>query len=179
MSERGDDMTPPPQGGLVAQLVAVERRLKTYLARRTRNAAEADDIAQESLMRLFQRGREADIVNPEFYALSIARNLLTQRPPATEVPIEDEGLQIASPEPAAEQALLDRERLAAFRVALDRLPPLRRDVFLRRRLHGHTRERIARDLGLAPETVKKHITRAIVSLADAMKDYDRPIDEDA
>ena len=171
-----DDMT-PKQPGLVAQLVGIERRLKAYLARRTKNAAEADDIAQESLLRLFQRGREADIVNPEFYALSIARNLLTRRRPDVEVPIEDEALEIASPEPEALQTLLDRERVAALRKALDSLPPLRRDIFIRRRLHGHTRERIARDLNLNPETVKKHITRALVSLTEAMKDQPHTIED--
>ena len=41
-------------------------------------------------------------------------------------------------------------------------------VFRRRRLEGQSREEIAQALGLQPEAVKKHISRAMAQLARAL-----------
>lgn len=62
----------------------------------------------------------------------------------------------------------DRQRLALFSATLEAMPPLRREVFRRRRLEGQSREEIAEALGLQPEAVKKHISRAMAQLARAL-----------
>lgn len=48
------------------------------------------------------------------------------------------------------------------------MSPLRRDVFIRRRLHGESRQLIAKNLGVSEEAVKKHISRAMDMLKNAI-----------
>ena len=52
--------------------------------------------------------------------------------------------------------------------ALATMPPLRRDVLVRRRLQGQSCAAIARELGLSPKAVEKHITRGLADLHKAM-----------
>lgn len=161
---------------LIADLGQTMTRLRAYVRSRIDNGADAEDIVQESLERTLRRALEADIARPDFFAISVARNLMVdrhrrQRDLADHEP--DEALPCAAPLP--DQQLSDRERLARFHEALAQMPPLRRDIFIRRRIEGQSREDIARALDMQPEAVKKHITRAMAQLAMALEDGDLPL----
>jgi RNA polymerase sigma-70 factor (ECF subfamily) len=53
--------------------------------------------------------------------------------------------------------------------ALKVMPPLRREVFLRRRLDGIASATIAADLQLSLAAIEKHCTRAVVDLRLALE----------
>jgi RNA polymerase sigma-70 factor (ECF subfamily) len=48
------------------------------------------------------------------------------------------------------------------------MQPLRREVFIRRRLHGQTHAEIAEALDLTPDAVEKHIVRGMRQLCEAI-----------
>lgn len=157
-----------PSKGLVDSVLVTMRQVQRFVSSRVDDPADAADIAQESLVRLIARSREADIAQPGHYAITIARNLVNDRyrhMALATAPVDEE---IVCPAPLADVVLSERERLAAFHTALTAMPPLRREVFMRRRLHGQSREAIAAELGLQPEAVKKHVSRALAQLARAL-----------
>ena len=76
----------------------------------------------------------------------------------------------ASQAPLPDRVLAGRQELELLKGALAVMPPLRRDVLVRRRLQGQSCAAIARDLGLSPKAVEKHITRGLADLHKAMGD---------
>ena len=75
--------------------------------------------------------------------------------------------------PAAEQILMHRQKVEVFGRALDAMPPLRRDVFIRRRLHGQTTPQIAVELKMNEAAVEKHVVRALNQLHREMAKAER------
>lgn len=152
---------------LVADLAETMARLRSYVRAHVANGADAEDIVQESLARTLRRAHETDIARPDYFAISVARNLIIDRHRADSQSCELDDM-LPCPVPLPDQQLSDRQRLTRFHAALDAMTPLRRDIFIRRRIDGQSREAIARDLDMQPEAVKKHITRAMAHLALAL-----------
>lgn len=149
-----------PQEVLCRELVEGSPRIKRYLSCRVADASEAADFYQESVARVLERAREQRIHNPVAYAIRVARNLIINRPAPS---YDDEG-ELACPGPSPEESASRAQRVALLTRALESMPPLRRSVFVRRRLHGDSRATIARELGISEEAVKKHISRALYDL---------------
>ena len=154
-------------------LVAHNRTLLSYVRRYLRSAADAEDVVQEAMLRVLVRARETLISDPLFYALRAARNILidrSRRPTTTAI----DDLQTAPMDAEATplEALDMTERLRSFQAALETMPRLRREVFLRRRIDEQTYDRIARDLHLSVEAVQKHYSRAAQTLRRAAEGRD-------
>ena len=98
------------------------------------------------------------------YALTVAKHLVFRhsQPQLQSLQPEDD---LVDPNTDLEQQLLAQEQQRLLQQALASLPPLRRDVLIRRRLKQQSREQIARELGISEEAVKKHISRALAQLA--------------
>lgn len=158
------------QSTIIADLLAGHRRLLTYIRNRIRNPADAEDVYQETMVRMLERARSGGLQQPVPYALRVAHSVILDRAaiPVSDLLDED----IACDQPGAEQRLSDRQRLAAFKRALDAMPPLRREVFTRKRIQGQSREEIAQALGMNEEAVKKHLTRALAQLARSLEEQD-------
>ena len=148
-------------------LAAQNRVLLAYVRRRLAIAGDAEDVAQEAIMRVLVRARETLITDPLSYAMRAARNILIDRGRrVASVPIDDLGeaeLPIDSGATPLE-ALDMSERLKLCQKALEAMPPLRREVFVRRRAGDESYEAIARDLKLSVEAVQKHYSRAAQTL---------------
>ncbi|WCT79413.1 RNA polymerase sigma factor [Novosphingobium humi] len=163
-------------GALLGSITHAMARLRRYVHAHMANRADAEDIVQESLARTLRRAGEAGlgeqgIARPDHYAIGIARNLMADHARHAAMAGEcaiDEAMPCAAPLP--DQHLQHRQRLALFTATLEAMPPLRREVFRRRRLEGQSREDIAQALGLQPEAVKKHINRAMAQLARALSE---------
>jgi RNA polymerase sigma factor (sigma-70 family) len=155
---------------LLERLTQAMHGLRRYVHKHMPNKADAEDIVQESLARTLHRAGETHLHQPDHYALRIARNLMAdharQSDSADHGEVED---LIACNAPLPDEQMQQRQRLAIVTAALETMPPLRREVFRRRRLEGQSREEIAQALGLQPEAVKKHITRAMAQLARALE----------
>ena len=154
-------------------LVAHNRTLLSYVRRYLRSAADAEDVVQEAMLRVLVRARETLISDPLSYALRAARNILidrSRRPTTTAI----DDLQTAPMDAEATplEALDMTERLRSFQTALETMPPLRREVFLRRRIDEQTYDRIAGDLHLSVEAVQKHYSRAAQTLRRAAEGRD-------
>lgn len=138
-----------------------------YFRRHLDSADDAEDLAQETLMRLLRT--PTDVANAEAYLLRIASNLLRDRfrrelshRTAQHESFEESVHDWPSEVPCGERVYEDRERLQRFLRTLDQLPPRCRQVFLLQRYEGLTYGAIAKRLQISVSAVEKHMMRALL-----------------
>lgn len=160
---------PNPHYGL--QITHHLPNIRNYIASRVNNRHDVDDLLQDTLLKSLLASSTATVPveNPLAYSLTVARTVIFDYWNRNrQAPVSDDDMaEPASPSMESEQIQIQKaERLVQV---LYTLPPLRRQVFIMRRLHGHSREDIAADLDLTLEAVKKHITRATLTIATEME----------
>jgi RNA polymerase sigma-70 factor (ECF subfamily) len=143
-----------------------------YVLRKTRDSGRAEDITQETFLRLFRHLREDRLLdNPKAWIFTVANNLAVDAS-RSESHIKDldetiwkeieesrSGLQ-ADPE----KLLLQRERLDRLHIGVLNLTPLQREC-LHLRAEGLRYREIASLLELSPSTVMDAVRRATLKLA--------------
>lgn len=161
-----EPLTLPEQDRLIAATVRQERgRLLAFIRRRIADAAEADDILQETLYELVAAYRLTQpIEQAGAWLLRVARNriidrfrrkrpqpLAEQATDGDEERVLDELLPAAdgTPETAAMRAVLMEE----IEAALGALPREQREVFLAQELDGLTFRELAERSGVSINTL--------------------------
>lgn len=148
-------------------LVSENRRLLAYVRRRLKSAADAEDVAQEAILRVLARARETLIADPLSYAMRAARNIVVDRARRHDhQPLDDLDDADLPVDPGATpfEALEMNERLRLCQQALEAMPRLRKEVFVRRHAEDQSYARIAGDLKMSVEAVQKHYSRAAQTL---------------
>jgi RNA polymerase sigma-70 factor (ECF subfamily) len=143
-----------------------------YLLRKTRDSGRAEDITQETFLRLFRHLREDRLLdNPKAWLFTVANNLAVDAnrseshtkdlDETTWKKIEESrsGLQ-ADPE----KLMLQRERLDRLHIAVLNLTPLQREC-LHLRAEGLRYREVANLLKISPSTVMDAVRRATLKLA--------------
>ncbi len=129
-----------------------------YLNRLTGDPDAAEDAAQEAFVRLTDQSLPTDEVRP--WLFTVATNLVRDRARKAQ---RHRRLEIHVPRPGRlpgpEEAVERRERVAAVRAALERLPERDRTMLLMRE-EGFKYDEIARAVGVAPGSVGTLLARA-------------------
>lgn len=173
MKDRIDDDDASPDGpcaGNAALETSAHRYrpvLIRYFRRHLDTDTDAEDLAQEALMRLVRSPAQVD--NTEAYLLRIASNLLRDRfrrdrthHAAAHDSLETTLHDCPTEEPGSDRVYEGRERLERFLSALEELPPRCRQVFLLQRYEGMTYTAIAKRLQISVSAVEKHMMRALL-----------------
>ena len=181
-AEPGEDagLIRAAQGGDPAAFTEIVRRYQRAVYRLsyglTRNAADADDLAQETFVRAYQalgRFRQGEPLYP--WLSRIAVNLTyslfrrrRRRPETSIEPLVEAGQQwAAADDPAAEAA--DRERAEHLRQAFAGLSPEHQAILVLRVVQDLTYEEIAQALEIPLGTVMSRLSRARAELKVRMK----------
>lgn len=139
-----------------------------FLTRKSGSEITAEDIAQDAIIRLVEFQRREKVRNARGLLFKIAVNLLInhQRRESRMVAglVDDFADDCIDEQPSQERSALDSDRLRQFRRALETLPPLRREVLIRRRLESQSYQEIGLALNLSAAAVEKHVVRALASL---------------
>jgi RNA polymerase sigma factor (sigma-70 family) len=146
--------------------------LMAFFVRRIRNHAEAEDLTQEVLLRVTQRGAAIDASRPDAYVFQIAANLLRDRGRRQQVRTAYQtGLGAADAvwveERDPDRVLQAKQSLATVLAALRQLPERTRTIFILFRLENMKQREIADMLGISVRTVEQHVVRASVHLRDS------------
>jgi RNA polymerase sigma-70 factor (ECF subfamily) len=137
-----------------------------FLRRRLSIADDADDVAQETYIRLMKYEGSAEIRSPSAMLFRIAVNVANDHGRAAQARcasahMDLDGLELASEQPPVERAVLAGQNLDLLIDAIEALPPKCKQVFLLSRASGMTYPEIARHCGISVKMVEKQISRAI------------------
>jgi RNA polymerase sigma factor (sigma-70 family) len=163
--------------GLEPNVKALNQRfrpaLMAFFVRRLRDHGLAEDLTQETLMRVVQRAETIDPARPDAYIFQIAANLLRDR--ARRMKVRTAYLNGAGVAEGARVEELDphrvvqaRQSLATVTKALQSLPERTRTIFVLFRLEGMKQRDIADMLGVSIRTVEQHVVRASVHLREKL-----------
>ena len=162
---------------LAALLARYQNRLYRYLLRMARQPATAEDLFQQTWLRVAQNIRQFDPRrNFEAWLFRMARNLAIDhlrryRPESLDDPLpsgDSRGEQLPAPDPGAFQALVAGERARRVATALDALPAIHREVLTLRFEEEMKLEEIAEVMGTPLSTVKSRLRRALDSLRERL-----------
>jgi RNA polymerase sigma-70 factor (ECF subfamily) len=166
-------------GAFAVLYEGLQSKLRAFLTRLTGAPAVADDLLQETFMRIHRaRGgfEPGGAVVPWAYA--IARNAWLDHVRSIRVraKIQVEVLDdkakpvdpVTGPEADSEQAAIARETAALVESVLARIPPPQREAFVLLRYEGMSVEDAAEVLGSTPTAVKLRAFRAYEALREAL-----------
>lgn len=138
-------------------------------------ATEADDVAQETLLRAWRglsgyRGHSTFFTWIYRIAFNEAQRRLSRRPPAGE--LSDEALDVvADSRPATHSTVEHRELAQALDHALRQLAPELRAPVLLRDVEGRSTDEAAEILDLKPAALKSRLRRGRMVLREQLAGY--------
>ncbi|WP_447968709.1 RNA polymerase sigma factor [Nitrospira sp. M1] len=143
------------------------QELRGYLTGRIRCAITAEDLMQETYIRLQRIEHPHLIMDVRTYMFRIAANLATDhlRAQRRRAELIDQGadfLAIEDPRSTPERILLAKEELKIVEAALQDLSPLCRKILTLNRLEGLKHSAIAERLGISRSAVEKNIAKAML-----------------
>jgi RNA polymerase sigma-70 factor (ECF subfamily) len=161
------------------------RPMLNFMFRMARNAAVAEELAQEVFLRVY-RSRHTYHAEAKFstwlyriatnLAVNYARDTRHERPEASvrlDEPDAETGavLELADGRLNAEQAILRRERLAAIRRHVQALPERQRMAVVMHKYQGMDYRQIAAVLKLSESATKSLLFRAYETLRARLKEF--------
>ncbi|CAN5549520.1 sigma-70 family RNA polymerase sigma factor [soil metagenome] len=162
-----DDTT--AQAALTVLYRRYSQRIYTYCRKILSDNATAEDLLQETFMKLLDSGRQGrDIENFPAYLMTIARNLcLSYRAKHKRAFVQVEDFHLTSRDVPYEQ----QELLQLIQTALELLPEDYREAFVLREYNGLSYNEISEVIGESLEVVKIRIFRAKKKLRDILAPY--------
>lgn len=159
-----------------ASMTALNRRFRmpliTYFLRRGIAYADAEDMAQEILIRTDGNARQAE--NVDAYLFGMAANLLADRSRKIAVRmrhVQDVAAMSSDVDTIdPERVLIGRERLAIVTKALEELGERTRRIFILARFEAVPQREIADCLGVSLSTVEKGLADAIAHVVRRLGD---------
>ena len=148
-------------------------RVLGYATRLLADRAEAEDVAQEAMLRLWRvapewRTGEAQVTT---WLYRVVTNLVTDRQRARQrrqATTLDDAPEVADDAPAAVAQLIEADRMAALDRALDSLPDRQRQTLVLRHFEGMSNPEIAEIMQIGVEAVESLTARAKRALASAL-----------
>ena len=138
-------------------------RLFRLALRITMNSAEAEDVVQDTLLKVWEhRGEWEQIDNLEAFAIATCRNraldIVKRAGRNTKSLDEIENSQLSTFN--SQLSLEARERLSLVRRLMDDLPEMQRTIMLLRDIEGRTYQEIVQVLDISETQVKVYLHRA-------------------
>ncbi|MEO1703763.1 MAG: RNA polymerase sigma factor [Pseudomonadota bacterium] len=142
-------------------------RIMAHAFRMLNDRAEAEDVTQEALMRLWKiapdwRRGEAQVTT---WLYRVTANLCTDRLRKARTTDLDEVPEIVDGAPSADETLIDKARAQALNDALATLPERQREAVVLRHIEGMTNPEIARIMDISVEAVESLTARGKRALA--------------
>jgi RNA polymerase sigma-70 factor (ECF subfamily) len=152
--------------------------LLCFLRRRLRVSEDADDVAQETYVRMMQYEGSREVRSPASLLFRIAINVandlgryqVTHRE-ADRRSLED--VELVCELPSAEREIQARQDVELVYRAIEEMPPKCRQVFLLSRVRKMTYPEIARHCGISLKAVEKHISRGLAICAQKVGGHPR------
>lgn len=156
-------------------ILPLKDKLFRLAYRITFNRAEAEDIVQDTMMRVWNKREELGGINSiEAFCLVIAKNLAIdriQRKEAQHLSL-DMGAEEMTLTPGPYEKLISRERIVLIERLMNGLPEKQRLIMQLRDVEGHSYKEIAGILELTEEQVKVYLFRARKKVREQYREID-------
>ena len=148
-----------------SDVLPLKNELFRLALRITLNRAEAEDVVQETMIKVWNRRERWDeIESIEAFCLTICRNIALDKMKRAENQNEILGKGHDAPDPNyssnPEEQAVQRDRIKLVRQLIDRLPEKQRSCMQLRDFEGKSYKEIAQILCISEEQVKISIFRA-------------------
>lgn len=158
--------------------------VRTYIRSRVGSPELADDLLQQTFLRLLQRANWATVENPKAYLKTAARNVLADYYKLKSVSFSAAGVQYSEQLDTDEtwgpaRLLQSHQEIECLTAALEALSLTVRRAFVLCRFFGHTHAEAGEMLGLSPRTVEKHVAKGLAACFTALDDSDDETDRAA
>ncbi len=148
-----------------ADILPLKNELYRLALRITMNAAEAEDVVQETMMKVWNRREQWEqIESIEAFCLTICRNLsldklrrMDNQTQSLDTAYDPKDFHVAS---NPEEQAVQRDRIQLVRQLINMLPEKQRSCMQLRDMEGKSYKDIAAILGITEEQVKVNIFRA-------------------
>lgn len=160
---------------LRTDILPLKNKLFRLALRITLDRAEAEDVVQETIIKVWNRREEWDqIENIEAFCLTVCRNLAvdkTRRQPFLSL---DDASPNSIPTPSLltphpEEQAVQRDRIRLVRRLIDSLPEKQRSCMQLRDVEEKSYRDIAQILGITEEQVKVNIFRARQTIRERLQ----------
>jgi RNA polymerase sigma factor (sigma-70 family) len=149
------------------------KSLLQWLTRRLGCGHTAEDLAQETYLRVIQQGAPETIGDLRAYLFRIASNLVIDHWRQTTVRANADGESLEEdlicPKPAPDRIAEASQQLDLLRHFIAELPPQCRRIFLMHKVQQLSHVEIAEQLAISPRTVETQIRKALMILRDRMR----------
>ena len=147
-----------------ADILPLKNELYRLALRITMNAAEAEDVVQETMMKVWNRREQWEqIESIEAFCLTICRNLsldklrrMDNQTQSLDAAYDPKDFHVAS---NPEEQAVQRDRIQLVRQLINMLPEKQRSCMQLRDMEGKSYKDIAAILGITEEQVKVNIFR--------------------
>lgn len=135
-------------------------RLLRYAARMLGDLAEAEDVTQDTMLRLWRIAPDWQVgaAQPSTWAFRVATNLCTDRLRRRR-PMQEAAPDLPDPGAGADAALMVQARARALEAALQALPERQRQAVILRHLEDTPNPEIAAIMGVGVEAVESLTAR--------------------
>jgi RNA polymerase sigma factor (sigma-70 family) len=163
----------PLDDWFMREVLPLEPMLTRFLRRKWRNEAEISDLRQDAYARVYEAAlRERPLLVKPFL-FQITRNLMIDRLRkqsviSLETMADFDWLNVSDDKPSSEAYVAARQELRLLQAALDDLPPRCRQVVLLRKVEGLSQKEVAKQMGIAIETVENQVAKGMRLLAQAL-----------
>lgn len=151
--------------------------LMAYFLRRLGNAPDAEDMTQETFLRLVTSDTFRSAEQADAFVFRVANNLLRDRVRreirqrrAGKTEYDEERIVQVVEDRDPERVIFSRETLTRVLTSLDELEDRTRNIFILFRLEGMKQKEIAELYGIGLSTVEKHVMKAVLHLAKNFKE---------
>lgn len=152
----------------------IRASLTRYVTRYFKRSQEAEDVVQETFVKVIQAQRERSIDSPKSYIFRTARNLSLAQISKSSYRLTDElGDLLTETELMASKSMEEqfeaRENFESFCRAVRILPIKCRRAFVLCRVYGFSQKEVAERMGITLSAVEGHLARATRRCVDYME----------
>lgn len=146
--------------------------LRNYVYYKCGDLDQAEDIAQESFIRLWQKCADVLFEKVTGFVHTVANRLFLDQVRSKKVSLKFEKDQITQQNNEDPYHILRTEEFRQrIEEVISDLPEGQREVFLLNRIEKHTYKEIAEMLGVSQTAVEKRMAKALVKLKDRIEEF--------
>lgn len=144
------------------------KALRNYIFYKFGDAEQADDVAQESFIRLWNNCAKVTLESAKGFLFKVASNLSTSLKRSEKVHLKYAERAFKSDRNAEspEFIIMEKEFMEKLSNAISALPDKQREVFLMNRVEKKTYKEIAEISGVSVKAIEKSMHKALVKLRE-------------